>query len=77
MCVVRIFLRLVLIEVVFLRPRKVLKMLLILFRLSSFLIERIFFLDHLAVFFVVACLHLVLCCVSVRVVEVIRRGRCS
>ena len=53
MCVMRIFLRLVLIEVVFMSLWKLLKMLAILRRLSSFLVLRIFVLivlldDHLA-----------------------------
>ena len=56
------FLRLVLIEVVFVRSRTVLRMLAMLCRLSSFLIVRIFFLDHLACVFL-SMIVFIWCCV--------------
>ena len=57
--------RLVLMAVMFLSPRKFLRMLAMLCHLSAFLIVRIFFLIILHVSFLFVCLYLVLCCASV------------
>ena len=44
---------------------------------SLFVFGRTYLVLHHLVCLFFVCLHLVLCCVSVRVVVVIRRGRCA